>query len=120
MKKELILLGLLFIILIIYFVNRKKQETFIYENKAIIPINLYPELEILENLDTRCAISSHSDFKIKNIQDKFYLYKLIQNSNDEALKKLIPDFECSNSYDVINSFILKFYFNIYFQLKIYV
>ena len=48
MKKELILLGLLFIILIIYFVNRKKQETFIYENKAIIPINLYPELEILE------------------------------------------------------------------------
>jgi hypothetical protein len=72
----------------------------------IIPIGDV-ELEILENLDTRSIISSYGDFKIKNIQDKFYLYKLIQNSNDEALKKLIPDFECSNSFEVVNSFILK-------------
>lgn len=74
----------------------------------IIPIGDV-ELEILENLNTSNITPSlpNGKFKIKNIQDKFCLYKSIQDSNIQSLVDLIPAFECSNSFKTTKSFILK-------------
>jgi len=91
MKKELILVGLLFLLLMVCFIKYKNKENFAINNKAIIPLRMYPELDILE-INKDIIITELNNIINKKVWVKYdFLHKekiISKNYNKDEINNL--------------------------------
>ncbi len=90
MKKEIFLLSLVVILLCICYINQKEHFTD-FDNKAIIPMNLYPELnEIINNKEIILSeLKNIIDKKVWILYDFFHKEKIIEKDyNKEKINQI--------------------------------